>query len=89
MGLTTQFLTPWLGTPTVEDSTLFKHLTLLQATQGLGIEPSAVAGFSGPLWLQNDVSACPGATHLVWTTVGLLVPDAEYLRFLDWLPKTS
>ena len=72
------------GTFTVEDSTLFKHLQLLHAAQGLRIEPSAAAGFSGPRWLQGDVLACPGATHLVWTTGGSLVPDDEYQKFLEW-----
>jgi D-serine dehydratase len=72
------------GVFTVEDATLFKHLKLLHATQSLRIEPSAAAGFSGPLWLQNDILACAGATHLVWTTGGSLVPDAEYQKFLDW-----
>lgn len=72
------------GVYTVEDSTLFKYLKLLQATHGLRIEPSAAAGFSGPRWLQNDILACPGATHLVWTTGGSLVPEAEYQKFLNW-----
>jgi D-serine dehydratase len=72
------------GSFTVGDATLFSHLKLLHATQGLCIEPSAAAGFSGPHWLQGDILACPGATHLIWTTGGSLVPDAEYQKFLDW-----
>jgi D-serine dehydratase len=72
------------GVFTVEDSTLFRHLELLSRTQSLRIEPSAVAGFDGPLWLQGDALACPDATHIVWTTGGSLVPDTEYLRYLEW-----
>ena len=72
------------GAFTVEDSTLFTHLKLLLSTQGLRIEPSAAAGFSGIQWLQDNVLACPGATHLVWTTGGSLVPDSEYQKFLEW-----
>lgn len=74
------------GTFTVEDATLFEHLGLLRKTQGLHIEPSAAAGFGGPLWLKEDLLACPGATHIVWTTGGSLVPAAEYQKFLEWSP---
>ena len=70
------------GVFTVEDASLFQHLALLHATQGLRIEPSAAAGFSGPLWLRDNPLSCPGATHLVWTTGGSLVPELEYQSFL-------
>ena len=66
----------------------YKHLQLLQATHGLRIELSAAAGFSGPHWLQSDILACPDPTHLVWTTGGTLVPDAEFQKFLDWSPSS-
>lgn len=82
------------GVFTVEDETLFRHLALLQQTQGLQIEPSAAAGFSGPrallesaagqdyLQRQNLLPHMQNATHIVWTTGGLFVPDEEYARFL-------
>ena len=82
------------GVFTVEDETLFHHLALLQQTQGLQIEPSAAAGFSGPrallesaagqdyLQRQNLLPHMQNATHIVWTTGGLFVPDEEYARFL-------
>jgi D-serine dehydratase len=76
------------GSFTVQDSTLFEHLRLLRETEGLQIEPSAAAGFSGPQWLQDNFLACPGAIHLVWTTGGSLVPDEEYQKFLQW-PQAS
>jgi D-serine dehydratase len=76
------------GSFTVEDATLFKHLKLLRSTQNVRIEPSAAAGFSGPQWLKGDGLACTGATHLVWTTGGSLVPDVEYQKFLDWAPSS-
>ena len=75
------------GVFTVEDSTLFAHLKLLRATESLQIEPSAAAGFSGPLLLQDSKLARPEATHIVWTTGGSLVPDAEYQKYLDWSPN--
>lgn len=81
------------GVYTVEDDTLFRHLHTAMATEGLRIEPSAAAGFSGPAMLCDspagrDWLAARGlsgrlanATHIAWTTGGLFVPDAEYARF--------
>lgn len=83
------------GVYTVEDDTLYADLARLRDTEGLRIEPSAAAGFSGPrqllasdagrAWLQARGLAehMPRATHLVWTTGGLFVPDEEYDRFLS------
>ena len=83
------------GVLTVEDETLFRHLYLLKNSEGLNIEPSAAAGFSGPLELlqsaagqdylqrQNLLAYLPNATHIVWTTGGLFVPDEEYDKFLQ------
>jgi D-serine dehydratase len=70
------------GVFTVADATLFEHLALAQRTEGLRIEPSAAAGFSGPLHLQGGTLARPGTTHVVWTTGGSLVPEAQYAEFL-------
>lgn len=77
------------GLFTVEDQTLFEHLGLVQATEGLRIEPSAAAGFSGPAQLRGSAFACTGATHLVWTTGGLLVPDVQYDQFLRRAARRS
>jgi D-serine dehydratase len=77
------------GVFTVEDPTLFEHLALLLATEGLRIEPSAAAGFSGPKHLGDRALSCPGANHVVWTTGGSLVPDAQYQMYLDRAAKQS
>ena len=83
------------GAFTVQDATLFQHLAWAHDTEGLRIEPSAAAGFSGPgmltgtlagrAWLraQGLEAHLPRATHLAWTTGGLFVPDAEYDGFLQ------
>ena len=83
---------------------MFQHLALAHDAAGLRIEPSAAAGFSGPgmltstaegrAWLQahNLTPHMAQATHLVWTTGGLLVPDSEYALFLQrgrTLPPTA
>lgn len=83
------------GVFTVQDATLFQHLAWAHDTEGLRIEPSAAAGFSGPCmltgtpegraWLraQGLEAHLPRATHLAWTTGGLFVPDSEYDLFLQ------
>lgn len=82
------------GVFTVADDTLFVHLVQVLDVLGERIEPSAAAGFSGPgmltgtdaglAWLcrtgVGDV--LPQVTHLVWTTGGLLVPEAQYQGFV-------
>ena len=82
------------GVYTVEDETLLRHLCRLHDSEGLRIEPSAAAGFSGPqallqsaagqgyLQRQGLLPHMASATHIVWTTGGLFVPDEEYAKFL-------
>ena len=79
------------GAYTVTDEMLFDDMWLLGRTEGLSVEPSAAAGLAGPRWLTNsregqayqDGCAIRGArpTHIVWTTGGSLVPEAEKRRF--------
>ena len=71
------------GVLTVRDDTLFEHLAMLHGNEAMRIEPSAAAGFSGPLHLRGNALASAGANHVVWTTGGLLVPEIEYQRFLQ------
>ncbi|WP_454766263.1 D-serine ammonia-lyase [Cupriavidus campinensis] len=83
------------GVCTVADDTLFLDLHRLRESEGLRIEPSAAAGFSGPQMLtQSDAgrtylrrhgldAVMAQATHLVWTTGGLFVPPEEYARFAE------
>jgi D-serine dehydratase len=83
------------GVYTVEDETLFRHLYLAQHTQGLRIEPSAAAGFSGPQMLSETDAGqsyldhqglrdhMSRSTHVVWTTGGVFVPEDEYAIFLS------
>lgn len=83
------------GVFTVADDTLFAHLVQVLDTLGERIEPSAAAGFSGPAmlagtpvgqaWLRSSGvgAVLQGATHLVWTTGGLLVPDAQFAGFVQ------
>ena len=73
------------GYATVTDEELYRLLALLEQTQGLRLEPSAVAGFAGI----PAVLAAPQyqphletATHLVWGTGGSMVPEAEMAAYV-------
>ncbi len=78
------------GVYTVADATLFQHLARAHDTQGLRLEPSAAAGLDGPPRLTQSAAGCDwlvhmglraqlaNATHVVWTTGGALLPDAEF-----------
>lgn len=81
------------GVFTVSDDELFAALYLLERTEGLTIEPSAAAGLHGPRWLLQSAAGreyldrhglqrhLAGATHILWTTGGALVPPEEYRRW--------
>ncbi len=81
------------GVFTVPDKQLFEDLYRVEQTEGICIEPSAAAGFRGPQWLlqtragrdylvKHDLAGkLRNATHILWTTGGLLVPSAEYQQF--------
>lgn len=81
------------GVFTVTDDSLFRYLYLLWQTEALAIEPSAAAGFNGPGFLTSNAAGINylkkhgltdklnQATHLVWTTGGLFVPEQEMTRF--------
>jgi D-serine dehydratase len=63
---------------TIQDEELYTLLRLLKDTEGIELEPSALAGFKGPLLSKEN------ATHIVWATGGNLVPreimDQYYRR---------
>ncbi|SDP77585.1 D-serine ammonia-lyase [Ralstonia sp. 25mfcol4.1] len=83
------------GIFTVEDDDLFAHVYRAMVSQGIRIEPSAAAGFDGPNQLctssegrgylqRHGLEAhMHNATHVIWTTGGLFVPQAEYGAFFD------
>ena len=60
------------GVYTVEDDELYRLLALLADTEKMFLEPSALAGFAGPVRLP-DLGA--DAIHIAWTTGGSMVPD--------------
>jgi D-serine dehydratase len=87
------------GIVTTDDATLFDDLRHAFFDEGLKIEPSAAAGFSGPRMLlatgegaryihdRGLDAVMDDATHIVWTTGGRFVPDEEHERFLAMRPE--
>ena len=59
---------------------MFKLLKVLTDTEGIRLEPSALAGMTGPVnTIRENVEGAqsPNATHLVWATGGSMVPEVE------------
>lgn len=79
------------GVFTVGDAALRYYLSVAWEKLGERIEPSAAAGFAGPGWLTGSpagVEWCSRhaidpteATHLLWSTGGSLVPDAQFRQW--------
>jgi len=71
------------GVFTVDDDDLYEFLALLKDSEGIKAEPSAAAGFTGPLQLQRFKGnhGGDGTSHIVWATGGLFVPDTQMDAF--------
>lgn len=65
---------------TVTDDALFRWLRALWDGAALRLEPSAAAGFAavGPFVAAAGGTDLERATHVVWTTGGAHLPDAEF-----------
>lgn len=81
------------GYYTVSDDHLYRLLAQLDASEGLRLEPSALAGVPGILRVLDeqqgyrqrlglDERKLANATHLVWGTGGSMVPEAEMAAYL-------
>jgi len=81
------------GVFTVADDSLFRDVHALYESEGIAIEPSAAAALAGPLRLLGTetgrafldglglASRMADATHVLWSTGGSLVPEAELAGF--------
>ncbi len=59
---------------TISDERLYRYLAELVDTEGIYAEPSAQAGFYGPLLTAMNHPVSETATHIVWSTGGNMVP---------------
>lgn len=81
------------GICTVGDADMLRWVAM-GAAQGLKFEPSATAGFAGPLHLMSSAAgaslrarhmprvAPEDITHIVWATGGRFVPESAHAAFL-------
>ncbi len=87
-GFVGKTMEPFLsGVYTVSDQQLYKLLKKLVDTEGIHMEPSALAGMIGPVKLSKDddgveylskhnlTEKMKNATHIVWGTGGNMVPE--------------
>ncbi|MDO4233035.1 MAG: D-serine ammonia-lyase [Lautropia sp.] len=80
------------GYCTVADENLFAWLKLTHQTEGIRLEPSALAGIVGIGAVLSDAAyrsriglnelRARNATHLVWATGGNMVPDDVFAQYL-------
>ena len=79
------------GCYTVQDAFLFKSLKAMWEKEHIFMEPSAHAGFYGPIALLNEGKSyieqnnlqMANATHLIWSTGGNMVPGVEKQEYLN------
>lgn len=73
------------GCYTLSDERMYRMLAQLVDTEGLQLEPSALAGMHGPVLLQTHPAFATlknkNATHIVWATGGSMVPEEEMEKY--------
>ncbi|NLD34453.1 MAG: D-serine ammonia-lyase [Clostridiales bacterium] len=89
-GFVGRLMEPYLsGCYTLSDERMFRMLARLVDTEGIRLEPSALAGMWGPVLAAKDPDfaayirrqglqeTMPRAAHIVWATGGSMVPAQE------------
>lgn len=81
------------GVYTATDERLYQLLTLMADSQGIFLEPSALAGVAGMAWLFNEGSGrsyiekhglqskMKNSLHIAWATGGSMVPKEEMDKY--------
>lgn len=81
------------GYYTLSDQEMYDLLSLLNQTENIQLEPSALAGMKGAIIVNHDLQyqqclqltpqQLQHATHLVWATGGGMVPAEEMQKYLN------
>ena len=81
------------GYYTIDDERLYELIALLNQTENIQLEPSAVAGMMGPYYVQTSpdylalhqltAEQLKQATHVIWATGGGMVPSDEMQKYLS------
>lgn len=69
------------GVFTIKDEKLYSLLQSLYEEEDIFLEPSALAGFSGPIFTSSKYKD-ENITHMCWGTGGSLVPEESRKEFL-------
>ena len=81
-GFVGKFMLPHIdGCYTVEDGRMSALLAMLTDSEGIRLEPSALAGMFGAVALNKHSGKTTGGIHLVWATGGSMVPEEELLKY--------
>lgn len=67
---------------TIKDEKLYVYLKALYKVENIFIEPSALAGFNGPIFTK-EIYKNKKPVQLLWATGGSLVPLSERNKFLN------
>ena len=86
-GFVGRLIEPFIdGCYTLTDAHMSRLLAQLDGSEGIRLEPSALAGMAGPAMLHAQ-GALPAhmehGTHIVWATGGGMVPPEEMQKYLD------
>ena len=86
-GFVGRLMEPFIdGCYTLTDAHMSRLLAQLEGSEGIRLEPSALAGMAGPAMLRAQ-GALPAhmeqGTHIVWATGGGMVPPEEMQRYID------
>lgn len=95
-GFVSKLMRPFMsGCYSLTDDRMFRYLVQLADSEGIYLEPSALAGMFGPVllasnpdmnaWLQreNMVKVAKQGTNLVWATGGSMVPEEEMQKYYN------
>lgn len=85
-GFVGKLMEPFIsGCYTLSDERMYQLLTLLADTENIYLEPSALAGMYGPVFLQRDPAfrVDENATHIVWATGGSMVPEEIMKQYYE------
>lgn len=86
-GFVGRLMEPFIdGCYTLTDAHMSRLLAQLDASEGIRLEPSALAGMAGPAMLRARgllPANMEQGTHIVWATGGGMVPPEEMERYVE------
>ncbi|MDO4267319.1 MAG: D-serine ammonia-lyase [Eubacteriales bacterium] len=101
-GFVGRLMRPFMsGCYSLDDSRMYRMLAWLADSEGIYLEPSALAGMYGPVLMAKDpdfraygkaaggAGALNGSTQLVWATGGSMVPPGEMKEYYEKGKKNS